>query len=108
MRGIFVIAISLFVAINSLSAYSGPTKLIPEPVEFSTGEGVYTLKPDGSDIKVYMNFETLRLSFYKLNEACELAKKKQTFDHMLDYVYDYYNNLQSAKPKEELRRIISN
>ena len=52
MRGIFVIAISLFVAINSLSAYSGPTKLIPEPVEFSTGEGVYTLKPDGSDIKV--------------------------------------------------------
>ena len=60
------------------------------------------------DIKVYMNFETLRLSFYKLNEACELAKKKQTFDHMLDYVYDYYDNLQSAKPKEELRRIISN
>lgn len=60
------------------------------------------------DIKVYMNFETLRLSFYKLNEACELAKKKQDFNEVLNYVYDFYDNLQSAKPKEELRRIISN
>ena len=55
MRRIFVIAISFFVAISSVSAYSTPDKLIPEPVEFSTGEGVYTLKPDGSDVKVYMN-----------------------------------------------------
>ena len=60
------------------------------------------------DIKVYMNFETLRLSFYKLNEACELAKKKQDYNEVLNYVYDFYDNLQSAKPKEELRRIISN
>lgn len=59
------------------------------------------------DIKVYMNFETLRISFHKLNQACELAKKKQEFSHILDYVYDFYYNLQSAKSKEELRRIIS-
>ncbi|MBO5831634.1 MAG: family 20 glycosylhydrolase, partial [Alistipes sp.] len=42
-------------AIVSVSAYSGPSKLIPEPVDFTIGQGVYTLKPDGSDIKVYLN-----------------------------------------------------
>lgn len=60
------------------------------------------------DIKVYMNFETLRISFQKLNDACLLAKNNQEYDHMLSYAYEYYNNLQSAKSKEELRKIISN
>ena len=55
-----------------------------------------------------MNFETLRISFDKLNEACKLSNKKQDFNEILNYVYDFYDNLQSAKPKEELRRIISN
>ena len=82
MRKIFVIAISLFVAINSLSAYSTPDKLIPEPVEFSTGEGVYTLKPDGSDVKVYMNAAAFAakveaLPEFAKEEAYELVVSKK-------------------------------
>ena len=33
-------------------AYSGPDRLIPAPVEYSFGGGVYTLRGDGSDVKV--------------------------------------------------------
>ena len=42
-------------AIFSVSAYSGPDQLIPEPVKHTTEDGLYTLKPNGSDIKVYLN-----------------------------------------------------
>ena len=69
-------------AINSLSAYSTPDRLIPEPVEFSTGEGVYTLKPDGSDVKVYMNVASFAakvegLPDFAKEEAYELVVGKK-------------------------------
>lgn len=54
-RKIFISTAILLAAIFSVSAYSGPEKLIPEPVEYTTEEGVYTLRADGSDIKVYLN-----------------------------------------------------
>ena len=41
-RKIFISTATLLAAIFSVSAYSGPEKLIPEPVEYTTEEGVYT------------------------------------------------------------------
>lgn len=42
------------VSICCLSAYSSPDKIIPRPVEYSVSEGFCNLRPDGSDIKVYL------------------------------------------------------
>ena len=46
------ITVALLVGAASVFAASDPGKLIPEPVEYVVSEGVYTLKPDASDIKV--------------------------------------------------------
>ena len=73
IRGIFLSIVASLAAIVSVSAYSGPTKLIPEPVEFSVSEGVYTLKPDGSDVKVYLNAASFAA---KVAELPEFAKEE--------------------------------
>ena len=54
MRKFLSIAILSAAAILSASAQSNPKQLIPQPVEYSVGEGVYILKNDGSDIKTYV------------------------------------------------------
>ena len=54
IRTILLSFVAAVVSTTSVFAYSGPSKLIPEPVEFSVSAGVYTLKPDGSDIKGYL------------------------------------------------------
>ena len=52
----FLFSAAAFVAATySLSAYSSPDKIIPEPVEYSVSEGFHNLKGDGSDIKVYLS-----------------------------------------------------
>ena len=52
----FIIAAALaVVSICSLSAASNPDMIIPRPVEYSVSEGVYNLKADGSDVKVYLS-----------------------------------------------------
>ena len=73
IRGIFLSIAASLAAIVSVSAYSGPTKLIPEPVEFSVSEGVYTLKPDGSDVKVYLNAASFAA---KVADIPEFAKEE--------------------------------
>ena len=51
-----IISLAAFVASCVLSsAVSGPDGLIPQPVEYSVSEGIYSLKADESDIKVYLN-----------------------------------------------------
>ena len=56
MRGKILLSMAVTLAtIYSVSAYSRPDKLIPKPVGYTTEEGVYTLKPNGADIKVYLN-----------------------------------------------------
>lgn len=47
--------VAVVAATYSLSAYSSPDKIIPEPVEYSVLEGFHNLKGDGSDIKVYLS-----------------------------------------------------
>ena len=41
-------------SICSMYATSSPGDIIPQPVQYSVGEGQYTLKGDGSDVKVYI------------------------------------------------------
>ena len=55
IREILLSSIALMVSITSLSAYSSPDKIIPEPVEHSVSDGFYNLKGDGSDVKVYLS-----------------------------------------------------
>ena len=54
-RKFIVSAVLTAASIYSLSAISGPDKIIPQPVEFSMEEGVYNLRTDGSDVKVYLS-----------------------------------------------------
>lgn len=54
----FLLSLMALVASTSLlSAYSGPKDLIPAPVEYSVSEGIYTLKNDGSDVKVFLGLK---------------------------------------------------
>lgn len=66
----------------SVFAFSGPSKLIPEPVEFSVSEGFYTLKPDGSDVKVFIGgalfaSKVENLPDFAKDEAYELVVGKK-------------------------------
>ena len=54
MRKFISIAALLVAAMQFISAQSNPSQLIPQPVEYSVKEGVYTLKNDGSDVKTYV------------------------------------------------------
>lgn len=58
------------------------------------------------DIKLYKNFEKIRVSFDKMNKACELQKAKKDFRHALDEAYESYKFLAIAKSKEEIKQII--
>jgi len=82
IRTILLSFVTAVVSATSVFAYSGPSKLIPEPVEFSVSDGVYTLKPDGSDIKVYLGSQAFAskvkdLPDYAQDEAYELIIGKK-------------------------------
>ena len=52
----FIICIAAIAAsVFTLSAKSNPGDIIPKPVEYVLADGVYSLKGDGSDIKVILN-----------------------------------------------------
>ena len=55
IRKLIITAAFAAVSTFSLSAISGPDKIIPQPVDFSIADGIYNLKTDGSDIKVYLS-----------------------------------------------------
>ena len=55
LKRIIIILALTVVSVEVASAVSGPDGLIPKPVEYSVSEGVYSLKADESDIKVYLN-----------------------------------------------------
>ena len=55
IRKLIITAAFAAVSTISLSAISGPDKIIPQPVDFSVADGIYNLKTDGSDIKVYLS-----------------------------------------------------
>ena len=55
LRRIIIILALTVLSVEVVSAVSGPDGLIPKPVEYSVSEGVYSLKADESDIKVYLN-----------------------------------------------------
>ena len=82
IRKLLTVIVAFMAAIISLSAYSGPSKLIPKPVEYTVGDGVYTLRPDGSDVKVYMNAASVAakvagLPDFAKEEAYELVIGKK-------------------------------
>lgn len=76
-------ALALSTIVNiSLSAISDPSRLIPEPVCFSISDGVYSLRPDGSDIKVVLNDADFRaatadLQDFAREEAYEITIGKK-------------------------------
>ena len=55
LKRIIIILVLTVVSVEVVSAVSGPDGLIPKPVEYSVSEGVYSLKADESDIKVYLH-----------------------------------------------------
>lgn len=55
IREILSVTGAILMSVNLLSAYSGPDRVIPAPVEYTFDEGVYSLKCDGSDIKVHLS-----------------------------------------------------
>ena len=66
----------------SLSAYSSPDKIIPEPVEYTVSNGFYNLRGDGSDIKVYLGrpefaAKVKELPAFAQEEAYELEVGKR-------------------------------
>lgn len=82
IRKISLLIIALMVFSVSVFAFSGPSKLIPEPVEFSVSEGFYTLKPDGSDVKVFIGgalfaSKVENLPDFAKDEAYELVVGKK-------------------------------
>ena len=81
-RKILLSVAAILATIYSVSAYSGPDRLIPKPVEHRTEEGVYTLKPNGADIKVYLNSAPFNarvadLPDFAKEEAYELTISKK-------------------------------
>ena len=69
-------------SICSMSATSSPGDIIPQPVRYSVEEGQYTLKGDGSDVKVYIGTsrfsEMVRdLPDFAKEEAYELVVGKK-------------------------------
>lgn len=58
------------------------------------------------DIRLYKNLEKIRISFDKMNKACELQKARKDFRHALDEAYSSYMFLAIAKTKEEIKEII--
>ena len=68
IRELFISIASGLIAIVSVSAHSDPSRLIPEPVEYSISDGICTLKPDGSDGKVYLNAAAFTAKVAKLPE----------------------------------------
>lgn len=52
IKKLVVLTAAVTLSANVAMAYSGPDRLIPAPVEYSLGDGVYTLRGDGSDVKV--------------------------------------------------------
>lgn len=52
IKKIVVLTAAVALSASVAMAYSGPDRLIPAPVEYSFGGGVYTLRGDGSDVKV--------------------------------------------------------
>ena len=81
-RRFFLSAVAAAVSICSLSAISTPEDLIPAPVDFSVSEGVYTLRADHTDIKIYLSspeFHTkvADLPDFAREEAYELVVGKK-------------------------------
>ena len=58
------------------------------------------------DIRMYENFEKIRICFEKLNLACTLQKERKDFREALDDAYQSYMYLAIAKSKDELKGII--
>lgn len=54
LKRITALFAAIAVSTNFLSASSNPGDIIPQPVRYSVEEGQYTLKGDGSDVKVYI------------------------------------------------------
>lgn len=73
IRIIFAIVAVFAVSIYSLNAKSNPRDIIPRPVEYTVSEGVYTLKGDGSDIKVTIGSSAFA---QKVNELPEFAQEE--------------------------------
>lgn len=70
--------------------------------------GSLSINPDNfvRDIKLYKNFEKIRVSFDLMNKACELQKARKDFRAALDEAYNSYMFLAIAKSKEEIKQII--
>ena len=60
IREILLSSIALMVSITSLSAYSSPDKIIPEPVEYSVSDGFYNMK----------GFQSVFFRIYHSLDAC--------------------------------------
>ena len=57
------------------------------------------------DVKVYIKFELMRRTFLKFNRAINLAKRGKPFDEILLDGYNYYTQIATALPVENVRTI---
>ena len=81
-KKIFTFAAATALSVYALSAKSNPGDIIPMPVEYAVEEGVYSLKGDGSDIKVVLNSSAFAqkvkgLPAFAQEEAYELVVGKK-------------------------------
>ena len=82
LNKITVMLAAIAASICSMYATSSPGDIIPQPVQYSVEEGQYTLKGDGSDVKVYIGTsrfsEMVRdLPDFAKEEAYELVVGKK-------------------------------
>lgn len=87
MKKTFLIVVTLMALMPSASAISGPGDIIPAPVKYVTsGEG-YSLKKDGSDIRVHLadrrfskEIKGLNIPEFARDEAYRLTVGKKGID----------------------------
>lgn len=70
IKKIVVLTAAVALSASVAMAYSGPDRLIPAPVEYSFGGGVYTLRGDGSDVKVSLGGKCLRSDGNRSSGVC--------------------------------------
>lgn len=72
--------VAYLLVVCSLSAYSGPDKIIPSPVSYEVYDGVHTLEMDGTDIKVRFGDK----DFTKLTESLPDFAREEAYELTID------------------------